>query len=207
MTPKLVLASASPRRSALLAELDLQFTVRPSGADETPLAGESPADLVRRLACAKALARLAPGEIVLAADTIVVIDEEILGKPADEAAARAMLAQLSGREHEVWSGVAVAEKGRLATRVERTLVRIRALEPGEIAAYVAGGEPSDKAGAYAIQGWGAVYVEGITGNYTNVVGLPLPAVAACLRELGFEFTDFRRDFRRDSLNGTLIETL
>jgi septum formation protein len=193
--PRLILASSSPRRSAILAELELDFTVRPSDADESPLPGELPEDLVRRLALAKAQARAEAGELVLAADTIVVIDGQILGKPADPDDARAMLQRLSGREHEVWSGVALAqvtEAGlRVAGRVVRTEVRIRTMTAAEIAAYVADGEPMDKAGAYAIQGWGAVYVDAIRGNYTNVVGLPIPAVAACFRELGFDLVEFR----------------
>ncbi len=202
MPLRLVLASASPRRSALLADLDLDFTVRPPQTDESPLPFERPADLVTRLAIEKARTTIHPGEIVLAADTIVVIGNEILGKPADEADARWMLERLSGRDHEVYTGVAVAAGdggaatppgiGTLATRVERTQVRIRTMSDAEIAAYVAGGEPMDKAGAYAIQGWGAVYVEAITGNYTNVVGLPIPAVEACFRELGYDLASFRR---------------
>ena len=194
--PILVLASASPRRRALLADLDLDFTVRPPHTDESPRPGERPSDLVVRLAGEKALACIEPGEIVLAADTIVVIDNEILGKPADEVDARSMLTRLAGRDHEVFTGVALADgtgpQSRLVTRVERTQVRIRPMSSGEISAYVAGGEPMDKAGAYAIQGWGAVYVEAITGNYTNVVGLPIPAVEACFRELGFDIDRFRR---------------
>lgn len=207
--PRLVLASASPRRSALLADLDLDFTIRPPQTDETPLPYESPADLVARLAREKAQTRVGAGEIVLAADTVVVIDNEILGKPADATEARSMLARLSGRDHEVYTGVALADGSsgrdgsgassgsraptRLASRVERTQVRIREMSAAEIAAYVAGGEPMDKAGAYAIQGWGALFVEAIAGNYTNVVGLPMPAVEACFRELGFELASFRRN--------------
>ncbi len=197
MPPRLVLASASPRRSALLAELDLAFTVRPPHTDESPQPFERPADLVARLAREKAQALIEPGELVLAADTIVVIDNVILGKPADEGDARAMLTRLSGRDHEVYTGVALADATtvptRLVSRVERTQVRIREMTRAEIAAYVAGGEPMDKAGAYAIQGWGAVYVEAITGNYTNVVGLPIPAVEGCFRELGFDIAAFRRE--------------
>ncbi len=195
-TLRLVLASASPRRSALLADLDLAFTVRPPQIDESPRPDERPPDIVARLAREKAMVALEPGEIVLAADTIVVIDDEVLGKPVDARDACAMLARLAGRDHEVFTGVALADgtgnEPRLVSRVERTQVRIRAMSPEEIAAYVAGGEPMDKAGAYAIQGWGAVYVEAIRGNYTNVVGLPIPAVEACLRELGFGIDRFRR---------------
>lgn len=200
LLPRLVLASASPRRSALLADLDLEFAIRPPQTDESPLPYESPADLVARLAREKAQTRVGAGEIVLAADTVVVIDNEILGKPADATEARSMLARLSGRDHEVYTGVALAEGSsdsrvplRLASRVERTQVRIREMSAAEIAAYVAGGEPMDKAGAYAIQGWGALFVEAIAGNYTNVVGLPMPAVEACFRELGFALASFRRN--------------
>ena len=197
MPPRLILASASPRRSALLAELDLVFTVRPPHTDESARPFERPADLVARLALEKAQACIEAGELVLAADTVVVIDNQILGKPVDRDDARAMLARLSGRDHEVYTGVALADATvaptRLVSRVERTQVRIRAMASAEIAAYVDGGEPMDKAGAYAIQGWGAVYVEAITGNYTNVVGLPIPAVEACFRELGFEIGRFRRE--------------
>ena len=197
MPPRLILASASPRRSALLAELDLVFTVRPPHTDESARPFERPADLVARLALEKAQACIEAGELVLAADTVVVIDNQILGKPVDRDDARAMLARLSGRDHEVYTGVALADATvaptRLVSRVERTQVRIREAASAEIAAYVAGGEPMDKAGAYAIQGWGAVYVEAITGNYTNVVGLPIPAVEACFRELGFEIGAFRRE--------------
>ncbi len=200
MPPRLVLASASPRRSALLADLDLVFTVRPPQADESPRPDGRPEDLVARLAMEKARTRVDPGEVVLAADTIVVIDDKILGKPVDEADARSMLTQLAGRDHLVYTGVALADGSiappkppRFAIRIERTRVRIRSMDAAEIAAYVAGGEPMDKAGAYAIQGWGAIYVEAITGNYTNVVGLPMPAVEACFRELGFCLDSFRRN--------------
>lgn len=196
LRPQLVLASASPRRRALLADLGLDFLVRPPHTDETARPGERPAELVARLAFEKAQALLAEGELVLAADTVVVIDGEILGKPVDRGDARAMLARLSGRDHEVYTGVALADAtatpAKSVGRVERTEVRIREMSSSEIADYVEGGEPMDKAGAYAIQGWGALYVEAITGNYTNVVGLPVPAVEACFRELGFRIEQFRR---------------
>lgn len=194
--PTLVLASASPRRRALLADLGLDFLVRPPHTDETARPDERPAELVARLALEKAQALLAGGELVLAADTVVVIDDEILGKPVDPDDARAMLTRLSGRDHEVYTGVALADAtaapARCVSRVERTQVRIREMSSAEIAAYVDGGEPMDKAGAYAIQGWGALYVEAVTGNYTNVVGLPIPAVEACFRELGFSIEQFRQ---------------
>ena len=208
MTPppdlRLVLASASPRRRALLGDLDLDFTVRPPHTDETALPGERPADLVARLALEKSTAQIEPAEVVLAADTIVVIDTEILGKPADAVEARSMLGRLAGRDHEVFTGVALARREgdvvRHVVRVERTQVRIRAMSAREIEAYVAGGEPMDKAGAYAIQGWGAVYVESIQGNYSNVVGLPIPAVEACFRELDLPIEQFRRDLEKGAVS-------
>ena len=134
MPPRLILASASPRRSALLAELDLVFTVRPPHTDESARPFERPADLVARLALEKAQACIEAGELVLAADTVVVIDNQILGKPVDRDDARAMLARLSGRDHEVYTGVALADAtvapARLVSRVERTQVRIRAMTSG-----------------------------------------------------------------------------
>lgn len=192
MKPSLVLASASPRRRELLAGLGLAFTVRPAAMDETPLPGESGAALVARLAGEKAAAAARPGEIALGADTTVVLDGALLGKPADDAEAAAMLAQLSGREHEVLTGVALVEGGggRTAGAVERSRVRFAALSRREIAWYVASGEPRDKAGAYAIQGRAALFATAVIGNYANVVGLPLPAVRRLFRELGHDLLDW-----------------
>jgi septum formation protein len=198
LPPKLVLASSSPRRRRLLSELGLDYTVRPPDTDETPLPGEEPAAMVERLARDKALARVEAGEVVVAADTTVAIDGEILGKPVDAADARRMLARIAGREHVVYTGVAVATRDsrgdapRTVVRVARTMVRMRALSEAEIAAYVATGEPLDKAGSYAIQELGSLLVEGITGDFTNVVGLPLPTVAACFEDLGLRLLDFRK---------------
>lgn len=192
MSGRFVLASASPRRRELLAGLGLDFEVRPVDLDETPQPGESPAACVLRLAESKARARLGDGEIVLAADTIVVIDGRILGKPSDAEEARAMLATLAGRTHEVFTGVALAcgdRPPRLAVALDRTLVSVVPLDAAAIDAYVATGEPLDKAGAYAIQGIGALLVARIEGNYTNVVGLPLPTVARLARELGLGLFD------------------
>lgn len=192
---RLVLASASPRRRELLAALGLDFEVRPVDLDETPLPGEAPPDYVTRLALAKASARVAPGEWVLAADTVVVIDGALLGKPAGPDEAREMLARLAGREHEVFTGVAVLHDGeprRVAAAVERTAVRMASLSSAEIDWYVATGEPMDKAGAYAVQGLGALLVEAVFGNYTNVVGLPLPATRRLFAELGRELARFSR---------------
>lgn len=186
--PRLVLASSSPRRRELLATLGVEFEVRPADADETPRAGETPEPLVLRLALAKARAAARPGELVLGADTIVALDDEPLGKPADAAEARAMLARLSGRHHQVWTGVALVERTESGAR-ERALavvtdVVFRALDPAEIASYVASGEPLDRAGAYAIQGGAAAFVASVDGSWSNVVGLPLGAVRDLLARHG-----------------------
>ncbi len=195
-TTRLVLASGSPRRRQLLGELGLSFEVRPPDTDETPLPGEAPEAMVARLAREKALATIRAGELVLAADTTVVLDGVNLGKPVDAEDARRALAAIAGREHEVWTGVAAARLDdggmpRLAERRVHTFVRMRAMDPDEIAAYVATGEPLDKAGSYGIQGLGSLLVESIRGNYLNVVGLPLPAVAECVAELGETLLAFR----------------
>jgi septum formation protein len=191
---RLVLASSSPRRRELLATLGVEFEVRPADADETPREGEAPEPLVLRLALAKARAAARPGEIVLGADTIVALDGEPLGKPADDAAARAMLARLSGRHHQVWTGVALVERTARGAR-ERALavvtdVVFRALEPAEIASYVASGEPLDRAGAYAIQGGAAAFVAGVDGSWSNVVGLPVGAVRELLARHGRSPAEF-----------------
>jgi septum formation protein len=190
--PDLVLASASPRRRELLAALGLTPPVRPVDVDETPLAGEPAADCVLRLARAKAEADARPGELILAADTLVVLDGRILGKPSGPEEARQMLADLAGRDHLVMTGVAVrdADADRTVAAVETTRVSIAPLGPPRIARYVATGEPLDKAGAYAIQGLGAVFVERVDGNYSNVVGLPLPLTARLFAELGYELVGF-----------------
>lgn len=169
--------------------------MRPADVDETPLPGETPTAMVERLARAKVAAVSAgDGEThALAADTVVVIDQSILGKPTDERDARRMLGILAGREHLVFTGVALCEisTGRIVFTVDETRVRIAALTAEEIAAYVATGHPMDKAGAYGIQEMGATFVESISGNYTNVVGLPLPTVTRLLRQLGLDWNDFR----------------
>ena len=189
--PHLVLASASPRRRELLAALGLTPSIRPVNLDETPLEGEPAADCVLRLARDKAEADARPGELVLAADTLVVLDGRILGKPSGPDEARAMLADLAGRDHLVMTGVAVrdADVRRTAAAVQTTRVTIAPLGGSRIASYVATGEPLDKAGAYAIQGLGALFVERIDGNYSNVVGLPLPLTARLFAELGYELID------------------
>ncbi|MEA2600740.1 MAG: nucleoside triphosphate pyrophosphatase [Acidobacteriota bacterium] len=191
--PTLILASGSPRRRELLTGLGLRFTVRAVDLDETPGDGEPPEETVLRLAREKAAARAHPGELVLAADTVVVIDGQLLGKPRDPADARRMLATIAGREHTVLTGVALEDPGRnrRISALERSRVRMAALTPEEIAWYVATGEPLDKAGSYAVQGIGALFVEEVHGNYTNVVGLPLPLTYRLFRAMGWELLGFR----------------
>jgi nucleoside triphosphate pyrophosphatase len=190
---RLVLASASPRRRDLLSRLGLEFEVRPVNADETPRPGEAPEALALRLARAKAVAAARPGEIVIGADTVVAADGELLGKPADAAEAEAMLRRLSGRCHDVWTGVAVVRcdaAGRVAreaVRACRTEVTFRRLGAEEIAAYAATEEPLDKAGAYAIQGGAAAFVDRVDGDHDNVVGLPLTLVGQLLAETNRSF--------------------
>ncbi len=191
--PRLVLASSSPRRRELLTGLGLVFGVRSADVDETPRPGEEPETYVARLALEKAARQAFPGELVLGADTIVVLGGELLGKPADAAGAIVMLRRIAGHEHTVFTGVALHEpgSGRNAAVVERSRVRMAAMSDSEIEWYVATGEPLDKAGAYAVQGVGAQYVEEVHGNYTNVVGLPLPATRRLFAELGYRIEDFR----------------
>ena len=184
MSPRLVLASQSPRRRELLGQLGLALEVRPAHADEAVLPGETPRDYVLRVARAKA--RAIAGDVVLAADTAVVLGAEILGKPVDRADARRMLQALSGTVHEVLTAVVVR---RAAIRLEldavvATKVRFAPLGPAEIDWYVGTGEPLDKAGAYAIQGAGGAFVLGVEGSVSNVVGLPVAETAALLRRAG-----------------------
>jgi septum formation protein len=186
-----VLASGSPRRRELLAGLGLRFTVSAADLDESPLPGEAPAACVRRLAAAKAAA-YPDAALVLAADTVVMLDGTLLGKPRDPADARRMLGAIAGREHTVLTGVALHERpdGRQLDWVEASRVRMARMTPHEIDWYVGTGEPLDKAGAYAVQGIGALFVEAVFGNYTNVVGLPLPATARLFAALGYQMRDF-----------------
>jgi septum formation protein len=174
---RLVLASASPRRAILLEDLGIDFEIRTPDIAESRQPGEAPEALAVRLALAKARSVLRPGEdaIVVGADTIVVLDQAVLGKPADADDARRMLRRLSGRTHRVLSGVAVilSPQGREAAGVAETQVRFRSLRDEEIGWMVASGEAADKAGAYGIQGLGSLAVESIDGDYWGVVGLPL----------------------------------
>ena len=177
----LVLASASPRRVDILREAAYEFRQSPADIDESRLPGEAPERYVLRLAAAKARAVWRAGTMTLGADTIVVVGDEVLGKPRDRAHARRMLRCLSASFHFVMTGVAVFDGRRSRTRCETTRVWFRDLSEREIGDYVATGEPLDKAGAYAIQGGAAGFVERIEGSYRNVVGLPLEAVATMLR--------------------------
>jgi nucleoside triphosphate pyrophosphatase len=174
----LILASASPRRADLLAAAGFDFAVRPVDLDERPLEGEAAADCVVRLAGAKAAAAARGGadEVVLAADTMVVVDGLMLGKPGDDQDAVRMLRLLSGRDHQVLTGVAVRADGRCLTACETSTVEFLRLGEDEIGWYVASGEPRDKAGAYAVQGLASRFVTRITGSYSNVVGLPVATV-------------------------------
>jgi len=184
--PQLVLASASPRRCELLAQIGIEFEQQVADIDETPRAGESPADYVARLALEKARAARRAGSCAapaLGADTAVVVDGRILGKPADFADARDMLRLLSGRVHEVFSAVALVA-GREAVAVSRSTVRFREIGDSEIAAYWRSGEPRDKAGGYAIQGLAAAFIERLDGSYSGVMGLPLYETARLLDDFG-----------------------
>ncbi|HEY5088398.1 MAG TPA: Maf family protein [Polyangia bacterium] len=191
--PDLVLASASPRRRELLERLGLVLEVIPADVDESALAGELAIDYVRRIAvakCDKVFEGLAPGGdddsklAVLGADTTVVVDATILGKPADADDARAMLARLAGRRHEVITGTAVRFGARRTERTVTTLVAMRALQPAELDAYLACGEWRGKAGGYAVQGIAAAFVTDLRGSVTNVIGLPVAEVIADLLALG-----------------------
>jgi septum formation protein len=183
----LVLASASPRRRELLAILGLPFEVLASEVDESLPSGEAPECSVARLAVAKAEAgaERRPDALVLGADTLVVLDGFVFGKPRDAAQARSMLRGLSGRTHRVWTGIAVAGAGTpTLERVVGAEVTFRAISDQEIEAYVATGEPLDKAGAYAIQGRASAFVTELRGELSTVVGLPMSATIELLRERG-----------------------
>jgi septum formation protein len=187
MTPRLVLASESPRRRELLAQLGFSFEVRPARSDESVHPGEAPRDYVLRVAREKA--RAVPGDLVLAADTAVVLGAEVLGKPRDPEDARRMLRALSATVHEVLTAVCV-RRARPGPALEldeivATRVRFAPLSARTIDWYVAGGEPLDKAGAYAIQGAGGAFVLSVEGSVSNVVGLPLAETADLLRRAGF----------------------
>jgi len=184
--PRIVLASQSPRRRELLALVGIPHEVMPADVDESVFGDEAPGAYTERLAREKAavIARRAPDAVIVAADTTVVIDGAILGKPDHEADARRMLRLLSGRTHTVHTAVAVASRGETVSGVEDVSVTFRALEDEEIAAYVATREPMDKAGSYGIQGYGATIVERIDGDYFAVMGLPLVRLTRLLARVG-----------------------
>ncbi|HVR30911.1 MAG TPA: Maf family protein [Thermoanaerobaculia bacterium] len=207
--PGVVLASASPRRRELLTSIGLRFEVRAVAVDESVRLGESPEEHVLRLALEKARASGEPGELVLGADTVVVLDGEILGKPRDREDARRMLGLLEGREHRVLTGVALREVAseRSAVAVAASDVRLRPLDAEEIAWYVTTGEPSDKAGAYALQGVGGLFVDSIRGSSSNVIGLPLGVVYELFPELGYDLRDFRCEAPIDPAPLRTLDTL
>lgn len=176
---RIVLASASPRRAELLRAAGIDFDVQPANVDETIAPGESPGEYVSRVAEAKArlIQEWNTQRTVLAADTAVVVDAHILGKPLDEADARSMLRLLSGRRHEVLTAVSVFHPGQIVdTRVDVTTVEFAPLSDADIEWYVSSGEPMDKAGAYAVQGLASRFVTRVEGSYSNVVGLPIALV-------------------------------
>ena len=189
----LVLASASPRRQQLLRDAGISFTVQPADVDETPLAGEPARDCAERLAREKAVAvwRTRPRDLVLGADTVVVVDDTILGKPIGVEDAARMLRLLSGRRHQVMTGVCLIRAAtspgntsprEVMTATETTIVTVSELSESDIRSYIATGEPMDKAGAYAIQGIASRWIPRIEGDYSNVVGLPVSLVYTLLRE-------------------------
>lgn len=183
--PVIVLASASPRRAELIRRLGIEPVIRPADVDESVRPGEAPDALVARLAASKAAAvEVAHDELVVAADTVVVLGEAVLGKPADSAEAASALRSLSGTTHRVLTGVHVRRGSATADAVEATEVRFRTLSDAEIDAYVATGDPLDKAGAYGIQGAAGAFVESITGSDTNVIGLPLATLVRLAADVG-----------------------
>lgn len=186
---QLILASQSPRRRELLTQMGLSnFIIQPAQGEEIIDPALPPDELVKTLSAQKAaeVAQTAPDALILAADTVVTADGRVLGKPQDKEDAAAMLRFLSGRTHTVYTGVTVRRGENSISQAEATQVRFRPLSEEEIAAYVATGEPMDKAGSYGIQGIGALLVEGIEGDYFNVVGLPVCRLGRILREFGVD---------------------
>lgn len=189
--PKIILASASPRRAELLYQIGVKFELVPSQIEERPHPDEAPPDYITRIARAKviAVARQQEAGLIIGADTVVVLDGRLLGKPVDNQEAKSMLKQLSGRWHAVMTGVALydVESRHEVADYEKTLVKFAQLTDREIDWYVHTGEPKDKAGAYGVQGLGGLFVDEIAGNYYNVVGLPIPLVYRLARRLGYSF--------------------
>jgi septum formation protein len=189
--PRIILASASPRRAELLKQIGVEFELVPSQIEERPHPDEAPGDYITRIARAKvvAVARERDSGLVIGADTVVVLDGRLIGKPQNQADAHRLLRLLSGRWHAVLTGVALydVETRHEVADYEKTLVKFAQLNDTEIDWYVNTGEPMDKAGAYGIQGLGGLFVEEIAGNYYNVVGLPIPLVYRLARRLGYSF--------------------
>lgn len=188
-TPRVILASQSPRRRELLSLIGITYEVQPAHVDETPLPRELPTSHSERLARAKAqvVAAREPDALVIGADTIVVIGDRILGKPGDDDDARAMLRDLSGRTHRVYTAVAIAKGDMVDSEVEGVAVTFRKLSDADINGYVATGETSDKAGAYGIQGYGSTLVDRIEGDYFAVMGLPLRRLVALCERAGYHY--------------------
>ncbi|MEX0797478.1 MAG: Maf family protein [Acidimicrobiia bacterium] len=188
---KLVLASSSPRRRELLESLNLRFEVRSPEVDETRFPDETPGVYVERIARAKAIAVSRSDEVTVAADTTVVFEGRVMGKPGHPEEARSMLRRLQGSKHEVLTALAVSSLGETHSLVDATEVEMMPMTDEEIAAYVAGGEPMDKAGAYALQGEGGVFVTSIHGSPSTVVGLPIHQLPRLLARVGVELSQFR----------------
>lgn len=188
MSSDIALGSASPRRADLLRQIGLSFDIQPSHIDETILPGEDPASYCERTALKKArdVAKRCSARLVIGADTVVVLDGQIIGKPGSEADAYSMLERLSGQTHQVVTGVCVFEctSGEYEVFSVISSVAFRTIDPQEIERYIATGEPMDKAGAYAVQGIGAVFVRSISGSYSNIMGLPLYETARALGRFG-----------------------
>ncbi|MBO0615200.1 MAG: septum formation inhibitor Maf [Pseudomonadota bacterium] len=188
--PQLILASASPRRRELLAQIGIRFVVQTADVDETPLPDETPEALVKRLAILKAETvslRLRSGNLpVLGSDTIGILNGELLVKPRDLVDAQQMLRKMSGQSHDILTAVALTTPAGTRVKVSRSIVTFRTITDAEILAYWASGEPHDKAGAYAIQGLGAVFIEKLAGSYSGVMGLPLFETAQLLATAGIE---------------------
>ncbi|WP_110111491.1 Maf family protein [Bacillus sp. CGMCC 1.16541] len=190
MNSSLILASSSPRRKELLEQANVSFTVQVSAVEEIINPAHTPSEVVMSLALQKAqdVAKSHPDAIILGADTVVVQNHQILGKPEDEQQAKEMLRLLSGQAHQVLTGVALVKNEQVVTFYEQTDVTFYPLKEEEIARYVQSGEPMDKAGSYGIQGLGAIFVKEIKGDYFSVVGLPLSRTVRELEKIGFHYT-------------------
>lgn len=191
----LILGSGSPRRREVLETLGVIFEAESPDVDETRFPGETPDRYVERVARSKAVKLAGPGRVVLAGDTAVAVDGKVLGKPGHPEEARGMLRRLQGRKHEVFTGVAIAVARpdvEVVSLLEVTEVEMVPMTDDEIASYVAGGEPMDKAGAYALQGRGGIFVSSVSGSPTNVIGLPVHLLPRLFRKMGLELEDFQR---------------